>query len=203
MDGISTVILSALCSGIIATCVTLWWQGKAYAKRRKIQIFTTLMSKRYDIISEESVSALNMIDIVFYKSKQVRAAWKTFNVAASAPDSSTKVEAINDTLLKLIEVIAEDIGYKEIKWNDIKEFYYPIGLSDRLKDEALLRRVQIDAGIAQIDEAKKRKDVETSQTTDRNQMATQVLIEAMRTPDGLPKLVEAARQLKMLTAESK
>ena len=39
------------------------------------------MSRRYDLASEESVSALNMIDVVFYKSNKVRSAWVSFKEA--------------------------------------------------------------------------------------------------------------------------
>lgn len=112
------VVLTALCSGLIATLVTILWQKKSGVKNEKIKIFTTLMSKRYDIAAEESVNALNMIDVVFYQSEKVRSAWKSFLETTNQPDSPTRSQAINDKHLKLLEVIAEDIGYEEIRWDD-------------------------------------------------------------------------------------
>ena len=66
--------------------------------------------------------------------------------------------------MRLLEVIAVDIGYKRILWGDIKNYYYPIGLSQKQQQEAALRKVQIDAGIAQINNAKTVKI--TSQTSE-------------------------------------
>lgn len=146
------VIITALCSGLIATLVTILWQRKAQQQTEKKKIFTILMSKRYDIAAEESVEALNMIDVVFYGSKKVREAWKAFNDATKLPESPTKNQTITDKHLRLLEVIAEDIRYNNICWEDIKRYYYPIGLSDKRQQEAILRKVQIDAGIAQLKE---------------------------------------------------
>lgn len=192
MHETAVVFLTALCSGLVATFVTILWQKKSQAKNEKIKIFTILMSKRYDITAEESVNALNMIDVVFYESEKVRSAWKSFLEATNLPDSPTKNPTINDRHLKLLEVIAENIGYKEIRWDDIKQYYYPVGLADLRQDEAVLRRVQIDAGLAQINESKKHEEV--SQIDASNQMATQVLIEAMKNPEGLLKLMEVAEK---------
>ena len=192
MGETTVVFLTALCSGLIATFVTILWQKKSQVKNEKIKIFTILMSKRYDIAAEESVNALNMIDVVFYESEKVRSAWKSFLEATNLPDSPTKNPTINDKHLKLLEVIAENIGYKGIRWDDIKQYYYPVGLDNLRQYEAVLRRVQIDAGLAQINESKKHE--ESSQTDTNNQMATQVLIEAMKNPDGLLKLMEVAEK---------
>lgn len=153
MRDVALVIVTALCSGLIATFVTIWWQKRFQIKKDKTKIFTTLMSKRYEISAEESVDALNMIDVVFYKSPKVRTAWKNFTDAASAQDSPTRAQMISDKHLKLLEVIAEDIGYKNIHWDDIKQYYYPVGLSTKKQDEEVLRKAQIDVALAQIKES--------------------------------------------------
>ena len=64
---------------------------------------------------------------------------------------------------QVLEMMAEDIGYKDIRWDDIKEYYYPVGLSERKQDEAVLRKVQIDAGLAQIDNQKQGRENAVSQ----------------------------------------
>lgn len=148
------IIFTAFCSGIVATIITILWQKQNQLNKEKVKIFKTLMSKRYDIAAEESVEALNMIDVVFYNSEKVRSAWKDFNDATRLPESDAKEQTINDKHLRLLEVIARNIGYKKINWEDIKQFYYPVGLSNRKQDEAILRKLQIDAALSQINETK-------------------------------------------------
>lgn len=150
MSNTFSLIITALFSGIIATGVTIFWQNMNQKKAAKRQIFTTLMSKRYEISAEASVEALNMIDVVFYKSPKVRAAWKNFIDSADLPDVPNRDQMIQDKHLKLLEVMAEDIGYKSIKWDEIKHYYYPVGLSSKKQDETMLRKVQISAAIAQL-----------------------------------------------------
>lgn len=188
MENTLLVIVTALCSGLIATLVTIWWQSKHQKEIDKNRIFTILMSKRYEISAEESVEALNMIDVVFYRSDKVRKAWRDFNDATKAPESDTKNQNIKDKHLRLLEVIAEDIGYKEIRWEDIKQYYFPVGLSDRKHDEDVLRRVQIDASLAQIKE--KQEHTQVSQVDPKADFTNQMLLKALENPDGLLKLVE-------------
>lgn len=104
MGETTVVFLTALCSGLIATFVTILWQKKSQVKNEKIKIFTILMSKRYDIAAEESVNALNMIDVVFYESEKVRSAWKSFLEATNLPDSPTKNPTINDNFFYIQSV---------------------------------------------------------------------------------------------------
>lgn len=81
MSETAILVSTALCSGLVATVVTILWQKYERIKIKKMKIFTILMSRRYDLASEESVSALNMIDVVFYKSSKVRSAWVSFKEA--------------------------------------------------------------------------------------------------------------------------
>ena len=192
MENAILVVITALCSGLIATIITLWWQNKNQIKIEKLRIFRVLMAKRYDLISEENVDALNVIDAVFYSSQNVRAAWKEFIDATNLPESPTRPQIINDKHLRLLEVVAEDIGFKKIKWEDIKHYYYPIGLSQKKQDESVLRKVQIDAGLAQINKVKEQTD--TSQTDKKSELTLQLLTAAMSNPDGLLKLMEAAEK---------
>ena len=194
MENLGSILISAVLSGIFATIVTLWWQNKNQIRQEKVRIFTTLMSKRYDITAEDCVQALNMIDVVFYKDEKVRAAWRDFKNATDLPNTEAKAQLITDKRLKMLEVIAESIGYKNIRWDDIKEYYYPKGLSDSKRDEAILRQVQIDAAIAQI---KKEKD-NTAQVDPKEEFSNQILMKALENPDGLLKLFEAAEKVQSL-----
>ena len=201
MGETALVIITALSSGLIATLVTIWWQKWSQLKKDKTEIFATLMSKRYEISAEESVDALNMIDVVFYKSPKVRTAWKNFTDATNAQESPTKAQTITDKHLRLLEVIAEDIGYKDIHWDDIKQYYYPVGLSTKKQDEAILRKVQIDAALAQITGSQEQGNAAQidSQTEQNNQM----LLKALENPDGFVRLLEAATKAQNLGKNNK
>lgn len=43
MDNVFLVIVTALISGLFATLVTIWWQGKTAVRKSKMKIFETLM----------------------------------------------------------------------------------------------------------------------------------------------------------------
>ena len=116
------VIFTALVSGLVATLITIFWQKHERIRLEKTAIFKTLMSKRYEIFCQESVDALNMVEVIFYSSKKVRAAWNEFKIAADLPNHPSS-QNTSDKYLKLLETIAEDLGYKDIKWDNIKNLY--------------------------------------------------------------------------------
>ena len=192
MENIATLLISTILSGAFATIITLWWQNKSQIKQEKTRIFTILMAKRYEISAEESVEALNMIDVVFYKDSKVRAAWREFKNATEMPDSEIKSQTITDKHLKLLEMMAENIGYVEIHWDDIKQFYYPVGLSDKKRDETILRRVQIDSAKAQL--KKQQEHTESAQVDPQTDLKNQMLLKAIDNPESFLKLVEAAEK---------
>ena len=97
-----------------------------------------------------------------------------------------------DKHLKLLEEIAKDIGYKKIQWDNIKDYYYPTGLATKKQNEAFLTKVQIDAGLAQID--KSSDDENTAQIDKKDELANKLLFEAMENPDKLLKLMKVAEK---------
>lgn len=78
MNNVVLVVITALISGLLATIVTIWWQRRSEIRNKKMKVFETLMTYRYMISSQESVNALNSIDVVFYKDKNVRKAFSDF-----------------------------------------------------------------------------------------------------------------------------
>lgn len=193
MEDTILLIVTALISGLVATVITILWQEKSQKKKEKTKIFEILMAKRYEIHSEESVEALNKIDVVFYNSKNVRKAWKDFCDAANASDIAQKPQLISDKHLKLLEEIAKDIGYKNIQWDNIKDYYFPTGLSTRKQDEAILRRVQIDAALAQIKNLNDEKN--SAQVNKNDEMAQKLMYEAMDNPEKILNLMKVAEKV--------
>lgn len=142
------VIATALISGLLATVITIYWQRHTQIKQSKMRVFETLMAYRYMVISEESVKALNSIDVIFYKDNAVRTAYKDF-----LNEADKKLELnpnIADKHLKLLEEMSKVLKLGEIHWDDIKRAYYPTGLSEKMQEEALLRKMQIQSTAAAI-----------------------------------------------------
>ena len=141
MDNTFLVIITALVSGLCATLITLVWQHRTRIYSNKIDIFRTLMSYRYMISDERCVAALNSIDVVFYRNGNVRIAYKDFWNEINKPTDLNPV--IQDKFLRLLEEMAKVLRFKDIHWDDIKRFYYPVALSEKLDGERLLRQLQL------------------------------------------------------------
>ena len=99
------------------------------------------MSYRYMISDERCVAALNSIDVVFYRNGNVRIAYKDFWNEINKPTDLNPV--IQDKFLRLLEEMAKVLRFKDIHWDDIKRFYYPVALSEKLDGERLLRQLQL------------------------------------------------------------
>lgn len=142
MENIITIIVSAILSGVFATIITLWWQNKSEKTKVRREIFTTLMAYRYNISHTESVKALNCVQAVFYDCENVKQAWIKFkNAADKQPFSKQNLE---DAHITLLEEIAKVLKYKNINWQEIKDFYYPERLAQELNDTEILRKAQIE-----------------------------------------------------------
>ena len=187
MDNVILVIVTALISGLFATLITIWWQGKAAVKKSKMKIFETLMAYRYRIVAEPSVHALNSIDVIFYNDENVRRAYADFlNEAAKRPEMNPNTA---DKHLKLLEEMAKALNLKNIHWDDIKQAYCPNGLSEKLREEELLRKMQIQTAVNSIQKQKEQQNTPSQEQTNQ-QMVMQLLPELLKNPDGLKTLME-------------
>lgn len=92
--------------------------------RQKLALFAALMQERADISSENGVRALNLIDIVFNESRQVREAWSELFLAFHIKPYQQHV--VDERLRKLLGVIAKDIGLAdELRTDDLGRVYIP------------------------------------------------------------------------------
>jgi len=141
MKEVVLVLISALLSGIVATIILLWWQCRNERTQRQYSVFATLMGMRFSLPNETTVRCMNMIDIVFYKNKSVRQRYKEFLEEATKPENGSR--DIDEKSLKLLEAMAESLGYKDVQWDTIKHTYFPVGLAEKYRDEDALRKLQI------------------------------------------------------------
>lgn len=191
MDNIITVIITALISGLLATIITLWWQRKTELRAKKMKIFETLMAYRYMIASQESVHALNSIDIVFYKDENVRKAYADF-----LNETAKKLEFnpnIADKQLKLLEEMSKTLGLRDIHWDDIKQIYYPTGLAQKIEDEETLRKLQIQNA---YDLSQRNQQQENTPTDKQHneQLVLQLLPALLNNPESLKMIMEYSKK---------
>ncbi len=186
MDVVS-IIIGAIASGLLATIVTLVVQRNSELKRVKIEMFETLMAHRYLMHDKDNVEALNKVDVVFHKNADVRKAWTEFlDAAERGVANPTANNNIDDKYLKLLEKIAIAIGYKNIDWENIKRYYFPAGLSNKISEEAMLRKAQLSQANAVANQ-----DSSSGQTS-AEQFGMKVLLKALDSPDGLEKVARIA-----------
>ena len=128
-------VLAIILSPAIAVLITMFLQSRKDKKNAKMNIFITLMATRNRAPSEEIVRALNMIDVIFSKDKNIRRLWNEYfgmlsNEGLSNPVGWKQREQKN---LEMITAIAKNIGYKnEITSLDVDKVYYPVGLQNQL-----------------------------------------------------------------------
>ena len=193
MENIALVVITALISGLLATIVTIWWQHRSELRRKKMDIFETLMSYRYMIFNQESVNALNSIDIVFYKDEAVRKAYAAFlNETGKKPEFNPNTA---DKYLKLLEEMSKSLGLKDIHWDDIKQCYYPNGLAEKIQDEQMLRKVQIQNA---MDAARQNAEQQNTPASNQfnEQLALQLLPVLLKNPESLKMLMEFSKEQK-------
>ena len=117
---------------IIAVLLGYKLQDRAEKRKDKMQVFKAVMTFRYGW-SQESVEALNSIPIVYSgnsKDIKVRACWKKYYecLCIQKPDDM-QIKQRNEALYKLLESMADVLGYKSIvTWEEIQNPYVPIGM---------------------------------------------------------------------------
>jgi hypothetical protein len=134
-----TAFFSAVATGFAA--LATWAAPRAAAKlaeslrrdgerqserqRHKLHVFATLMQERAQIHSDKGVRALNLIDVVFNESREVREAWSELFLAFHMKPLVQHV--IDERLRRLLGTIAKDIGLSdELRTDDLGRVYFPI-----------------------------------------------------------------------------
>ena len=186
MKEIVLVITTALISGLLATIVTILFQKKTEIHNKKLKIFEILMYGRYCISSEDNVKALNSIDVVFYNDTNVRKAYKNF-----LDETEKKLEQnpnIEDKHLILLEKISKVLKLKDIRWDEIKRYYYPSGLSEKIEEEITLRKVQLQNAFEKIEINNAQQSVNSN-----NEFSQELITEMIKNPESLNGFLELTK----------
>lgn len=144
-------ILAVLLSPVIALWISNIIQDQKEKRKEKMQILKVLMTQRFSVKNIEYVNALNLIDVVFVDSKNVRDAYKNlYNEYGSTIDLNNEnnrqifQEKIKKATTRLLEAIVKDIGYKDkITWDTLQEPYMPQWLSDEVFLRTELNNAQV------------------------------------------------------------
>ena len=117
---------------LAAVLIGRWLQERSEKRKDKLQVFKAVMTFRYGW-SRESVEALNSIPVVFSgknKDAQVRKLWKSYyEYLCIQNPNDIQIKQRNNALFKLLESMAEVLGYKNrITWEDIQNPYIPLGM---------------------------------------------------------------------------
>lgn len=123
-------ILAILASPIIALLISNKIQENKDKRKDKVEILKALMKKRGPLQDTHYVDALNLIDLVFVDSEEVRTAYRNLYSEYCKKPEDINLNNINLCETKLIETIVENIGYKDkITWDNIQQPYNPNWLS--------------------------------------------------------------------------
>ena len=81
--------------------------------------------------TNESVQALNLLEIVFADDKAVYKQWKVYydKLCVENP-SDTELSKIKKEKDRLLEIMAKSLGYKSITLESIQNPYIPKGMTD-------------------------------------------------------------------------
>ena len=85
--------------------------------------------------------------------------------------------------------MAKALNLKNIHWDDIKQAYCPNGLFEKLREEELLRKMQIQTAVNTIESQKEQQNT-PSQEQANQQFVMQLLPELIKNPEALKTLME-------------
>ncbi len=139
--GIVNALIAALLSVLITHCL----QIKAKKREDKMRILLDLMVSRIYGWTSQSVHSMNIIDIVFADSVNVKNAWHRFFDLCKVKDpSEQQLKDMEIARYKLIEEIANNLGYKDkLTWDEIQSCYMPQGMVDNLKNQQNFQNMQL------------------------------------------------------------
>ena len=94
----------------------------------------------------------------------------------------------------MLEEIALACGYKDIRWNDFKRYYYPSGLSNRKNDDEVLKSCKLRPQKTASDAVGQQNTPQNEQFA--NQMMLQLLPKLIENPDSFSKQIELTDKAK-------
>lgn len=138
-------LLAIVVGPIAAIKVTRVIDDRRSRRDRKMHIFRTLMGTRRLKLHTEHVSALNLIEIEFYKDKSVHDKLRNYmqHLTNEKPDTSRWLEISNELFTKLVQAIGAQLGYKIDQLDIFGGGYAPRGWEMTENEQQEFRRLLI------------------------------------------------------------
>ena len=129
------------------------------ARRFQLNVFAQIMQGRAEIASEDTVRALNSIDIAFSKSVRVREQWAELYQALNT--SPWQAHIVDERMRKLLREMAQELGLAEqLRLDDFGRIYFPNALAQDREMKALQRDATMKQLLTPLD-----TDQDTSSVT--------------------------------------
>jgi hypothetical protein len=118
---------------IFAVLISIWREHANSKSGRRLHVFRTLMATRRVAISLEHVNALNLVEVDFYKCRNVEGAWREYknHLYSGGPEDAAWTEKKEKLLAKLLFEIAAVLGFKIPAIDIFQGGYAPRGWFDR------------------------------------------------------------------------
>ena len=115
------------------------------ARRAKLHVFANIMQSRAEIYHEDSVRALNLVDVVFSKCIPVREAWAELYQALNlGPGHDSLIE---ERTRKLLKAMAMEIGLADdLRLDNFARIYFPTAIAQ----ERQWRQLERQSAIARL-----------------------------------------------------
>ncbi len=191
MENIANII-AILISPAIAVLISIWIQREVDKKRRKEDLFKSLMEWRKSTYpSPAKVHALNMIDTVFADNKDIRKLWHEYyellgewGQKRDGKDQQIFDDRIKHKYFELIKEIAIDLHYKNFSELSLDKFYLPQGWEDELLYNIALRRELLRVLINTSDLVLTKRDI--TNLSDYDKKLREILLKTDNVDDQSP-----------------
>lgn len=127
-------IIAALLSGLGGVLFGYWQNRRLRIRDEQIDILKKLITYQFMIVEPKRTEALNLIPLVFSKSRKVCKCFEDYKSLQNAVTENAcnpaifwgKLTELSDAYVKLVEMIAQELHYgKSIPWDKIKKPYIP------------------------------------------------------------------------------
>ena len=112
-EQILLTVISSLLSGLVGVAVSSWFYARLEKRKVKMETARKMFSSRYDISSREFLESLNEIMIIFSYSQEVIEVVEELLAVASTPQAARAMGAADESLIKLMKVVCQNIGIKQ------------------------------------------------------------------------------------------
>ncbi len=138
-------IIAIIVGPIIAVCITRYFDDRREHRRRKFDIFHSLMRTRSMTFHPDHIMALNLIQVEFHKNDKVVQAYTTYlplfkqqSISDDAELPNNFSEQIENALFNLISEIGKDLGHNYDKM-ELKNLSH--GVPEWLEDDQTVKSV--------------------------------------------------------------